>query len=272
MAETKEKKAIVVVSFGVSDENQQRRCIDALVADIKVEFPDYEVRTAFTSAMIRRRLEKEGRHIPALEDVLTDLSAEGYTFVALQPTHLTPGEEFDNKIRAIVEGDGFPALKIAVGRPVFTWQGEEGKPDDYADGLKMLLECFILVEDEELVLMGHGSPHRHNPVYERLQAISDKEYKHMHVGVIEETDTPNLNTVIERLKKTGTDKIFLAPLMFVGGVHVMEDMAGNEPESWKSILRGEGYEVNVLPHGLGSLPRFRQVYIEHLRDAIDGKY
>ena len=264
----KEKKAIVVVSFGVSDENQQRRCIDALVADIMQEFPDYEVRLAFTSAMIRRRLEQEGRHMPSLEEVLAEMAEAGFTKVAIQPTHLTPGEEFDNKIRAIVEGDSFPTLQIGVGRPVFTWQGEEGKPDDYADGLDFLLECFILVEDEELVLMGHGSPHRHNPVYERLQAIADRENKHMHVGVIEDSDTPNLETVKERLKKTGTDKIFLAPLMFVGGVHVMEDMAGNEPESWKSILRAEGYEVNVLPHGLGSLPKFRRIYVEHLKDAI----
>ena len=61
--------------------------------------------------------------------------------------------------------------------------------------------------DEELILIGHGSPHRHNSVYENLQRLADDQNLKIHIGVIEPNDTPNFENVLDRLKKFHTKKI-----------------------------------------------------------------
>ena len=44
------KGAIVAVSFGVGDIHVKERCLDALLADVRKAFRDFEVREAWTSS------------------------------------------------------------------------------------------------------------------------------------------------------------------------------------------------------------------------------
>ena len=123
--------------------------------------------------------------------------------------------------------------------------------------LSVILNCFKCAADEDLILVGHGSPHRHNPIYEQLQLISGER---IHIGVIEESDTPNFADVIKRLKQSRADKILLAPLLFNGGVHVTEDIAGD----WFNRLTAQNYKVRVITDGLGSFKEFRELYMKKL--------
>ena len=50
------KKAILVVSFGTSYEETREKTIGAIEEDFRRAFPDFEVRRAFTSGMIIRKL------------------------------------------------------------------------------------------------------------------------------------------------------------------------------------------------------------------------
>lgn len=63
-----------------------------------------------------------------------------------------------------------------------------------------------LADGEELVLMGHGSPHYHNPIYEYLQSFADKQKWPVHIGVVESEDYPNQQDVIDRLLAKGCQK------------------------------------------------------------------
>ena len=45
------------------------------------------------------------------------------------------------------------------------------------------------------------------------------------------------------------------PFMIVAGDHAQNDMAGEEPDSWKSVLENEGFQVTVQLDGLGSFRR-----------------
>jgi sirohydrochlorin cobaltochelatase len=63
-----------------------------------------------------------------------------------------------------------------------------------------------LGDGEELVLLGHGSPHQHNPVYEKLQERVDRQKLPVHIGVEEEGDTPNFPMVLARLQMRMTLK------------------------------------------------------------------
>ena len=262
------KQAIVLASFGVSDPKQRAACIEPLTDDIRRAFPAYDVYEAYTSAMIRRRLAAAGIKMSSLEEQLEYLEASGYTKVVVQPSHLTPGEEYDYKIRPAVQKFLPRFSTLQLGRPAFFLAGGVGQPDDYQRGLQALWDTFSLAPEEALVLMGHGSTHRHNDVYERLQQAADARFLPLHIGVLEDEDTPTLATVINRLRSSGAKKVLLAPLLLVGGVHTAEDMAGEQPSSWKNRLQAADFEVRLHMQGLGGSADFRALYVEHLQELI----
>ena len=51
------KQAIVLTSFGALDDGSRERCLDALEADFRAEFPEAVIVQAFTSVFIRNALE-----------------------------------------------------------------------------------------------------------------------------------------------------------------------------------------------------------------------
>ena len=205
------RQAIVIASFG---------CLDALEADFRAEFPEAVIVQAFTSTFIRTSLEKRGLHVDSLEEALLRLSEEDVTHVLVQPTYMTPGEEYEKKVLDVVPAYTSRYEKLTVGEPAFF---EEA---DYTRNLIALCRSIFVPRDAELVLLGHGSPHRHNPVYERLQAEIDAQQLPIHVGVLESTDTPDFKMVLERLQKRQVREVLLAPLLLTSGMHVARDMAG----------------------------------------------
>ena len=138
-------------------------------------------------------------------------------------------------------------------------------------GLGAVYAIHQLGDDEELVLLGHGSPHQHNPVYEKLQERADRQKLPVHIGVVEEGDTPNFPMVLARLQEKGAKKVLLAPLLLSGGLHVREDMAGEGAGSWLSRLRKNGLEVRAELRGLAEYPAFRQLYINKALALVKGE-
>ncbi len=57
--------------------------------------------------------------------------------------------------------------------------------------------------------------------------------------------------------------------MSVAGDHANNDMAGDEEDSWKSILEKEGFEVNIIMKGLADYPEVVNLWVQHLREAFD---
>jgi len=258
------KQAIVVTSFGVSDQSVKKKCIDSVIEDVRREFPNFAVFEAWTCHFLIKKLAKEGIKYGTLEAVLDNLAEAGYEKVVILPTHLTPGEEFTNKIlQPVEEAKGkFAQLKVAY--PVLTGD----KPGDYAGKAELLADLSALEAGEELVLMGHGSPHKHNPVYELIQQYADDTNMPVHIGVVEEDDHPNLKDVIRRLQDRGVKKVFMRPMMLVGGDHANNDMAEDEPDSWKNQLQSAGIQVRCSTSGLGENDKYRSLYIEKLQEVI----
>ncbi len=56
------KKAILVVSFGTTYHESRMKTIEAIEQSIREEFPEYEVRRAFTSRIIIEILKKKRQH------------------------------------------------------------------------------------------------------------------------------------------------------------------------------------------------------------------
>ena len=249
------KEAIIFTSFGATDSKVRTQTIDATVEDIKSAFPNIEVRQAYTSNFIRRKLNAQGLKMLSIEEQINSLRADGFNKIIILPSHLTPGEEFENKIKI------FAAADIIILPPLFSLNCDT---EFDREAFKIVLECFKINENEQLVLIGHGSPHRHNPVFENLQKLVDNEGLKVHIGVIESNDTPNFEDVIKRLQKNKATDILIAPLLFNGGSHINIDIAGDNDNSWKTRLIETGYNVRVCTEGLGTFKEFRQLYVKKL--------
>ena len=242
--------AIVLTSFGSADD-EIRKLFDTLANDIRKSFPKFEVRQAFTSNFMIRKLARLNVFVPTVDAAISSLRVEGYRKIFVLPTLLTPGEEFDNKIKICAAPD------VEIISPLLS--NDCSTPFD-KKVFATILECFTHDDDETLILIGHGSPHRHNPVYENLQRLSDE----ILIGVLEPTDTPNFDDVVARLKTSRTGKILLAPMLFNGGMHLTQDISG----TWRENLSALGYDVRICASGLGTFEKFRGLYLEKLREVI----
>lgn len=248
------KIALVLASFGVENKEARENGLAKLVEELEAALP-CDVFEAYTSAFIRNRLLARGIAVPSLRERLAALKDRGYTEIYIQPTHLTPAEEFEKKVMTEAREAKTPSVHLRVGEPLF--YGDR----DYRDGLLTAFGEQELGEDEELVFLGHGSPHRHNPVYERVQRVADMMKLHCHIGVVEESDTPNFEDVLGRLKSREAKNVLLAPLLLSCGVHVKKDMAGEVESSWRSRLEAAGFKVRVNMRGLCEFARVRELYI-----------
>ena len=254
------KRAILFTSFGVANEQARKSCIDAAAGRIKDAYPDFEVRQAYTSVFIKKKLARQGIQVDSLPEALERLQVEGFSHVLIQPGYLTAGEEYEKKVLQVAAKYQDCFEQLLISRPIME------RPEDGAAVLRVLQEIFSLAEGEELVMVGHGSPHQHNPAYENLQQLADKADFPLHIGVIEPTDTPAFGDVLARLQAKGVKKILLAPLLLSGGSHVNEDIAGAEPESWLNRLQAAGFCVRTNLRGMGEYPTFQQLYVQRLQE------
>ena len=117
--------------------------------------------------------------------------------------------------------------------------------------------------------MGHGTEADSNQVYPRLQeTLKEAGYTDYFIGTVEAE--PSLEDVTASLKEAGGYKrVVLRPLMVVAGDHANNDMAGDEEDSWKSVLNKEGYETECVLEGLGQIPAIRELYVQHTKAAMD---
>lgn len=259
------KRALLLVSFGVLAEASRARSLDALAEDFRQAFPAWTVRQAYTSRFLKAKLSERGVSVDSLPEALARLEGEGYDTVFVQPTYLTPGEEYEQKVCTVVAQYASHFAALLLGAPAFA------RPACDIRGLRAVEAAHAVSSGTQLVLLGHGSPHQHNPVYERLQAVVDEAGLPIHIGVLEPSDWPTFDDVLQRLRRVPAaeaGRILLAPLLLAGGRHVTRDMAGEDKDSWQSRLQAAGFPVESVLHGLGEYPAFRHVYIAQARDDL----
>ena len=59
------------------------------------------------------------------------------------------------------------------------------------------------------------------------------------------------------------------PFMSVAGDHARNDLAGDEEDSWKSILTKQGFECDVTLKGTAEYDNMIDIWAGHLKDAMD---
>jgi sirohydrochlorin cobaltochelatase len=257
------KPVVLVVSFGTSFAETREKTIGAIESAIAVAYPDYEQRRAFTSQIIIDRVSRrDGVKIDNVTRAMRRLRSDGVKELVVQPTHIMNGIEYD-QLRAEIKPFERYFDSVRYGVPLLI-SGE-----DYTQVIAAIVDSTreYLASDTAVVFMGHGTEHEANGVYARLDALLKAQNPHYFVATVEAE--PTLDDVIAGFAPLGIKKVVLLPFMIVAGDHATNDMAGDEDDSWKSILEAKGYTVTPVLKGLGEYPEIRRIFVRHAGEAIN---
>lgn len=258
-----DKKAILLVSFGTSVEAAQ-----AVYAKIdsatRARFPGVEVRWAFTSRKIRAKLAAQGQVRLSPIQALANLAEDGYARVAMQSLHIIPGEEFEGLKDIAARWEGMPkGLKqVEVGMPLL----------DSGEDRQRTVQAMLAHAPKErqpgeaLVYMGHGTSHAANSIYVEVAGLLNRLDPNAFLATVE--GSPDLGSVRRELTTRGVKKAWLIPFMSVAGDHALNDMAGDEEDSWKSILDRDKISSQPVLTGMAEHPEIVAIWLDHLQAAL----
>ncbi|MCD8194163.1 MAG: sirohydrochlorin cobaltochelatase [Tannerellaceae bacterium] len=247
-----DKAALLMVHFGSTHNDTRNLTIDPLNEEARQTFGNQlEVREAWTSRIVIRRMKERGVEKPNPTEALHQLKKEGFTHILIQSSNIIEGIEMEALRRevALIE-DEFKDIRI--GNPLLY------TPEDYETTIRVLTENKK--ENGAVVWVGHGTYLPATAQYTMLDyMLKANGYTNYHVGTIE--GYPALEDVVNRLKATHTKEVLLVPFMFVAGEHAKNDIA----EDWVKELEKNGFEVSVQLQGLGEIPGIRKLFIDHIR-------
>lgn len=245
-----DKAAILMVHFGTTHDDTREKTIDALNKKVKAAFPNVEVREAYSSRIVIKRLGDNGITKQNTEEALKQLQQNGYTHLLIQPSTIIDGIEMESIYKNV--NPFLSSFKdIRLGAPLLY------SPEDYAKVIEVLTAGSD--KNTAYVWVGHGTYDATTAQYAMLDyMLKSKGHSNYFVGTIE--GYPAYEDMLAQLKASGLKKVVLVPFMFVAGEHAKNDIAVD----WKEDLEKEGYSVEVRTEGLGENPPIQALYIAHL--------
>ena len=257
--EKNDKASVLMVHFGTTFDDTRKNTIDAVNDEAKKEFPDMEVREAYTSRIIMRRLKERGIVKDNPAEALDKLAKEGYTHIIVQPTNVINGVE-SKTLEQQLEMYKDKFKEIRTGSALLS------TPEDYKAVAEIInKEVGELADDEAVVLVGHGTHDSGNAAYPAMDYTAKSMGYKFYVGTIE--GFPEFDDVVRGLKKDNIKKVILMPFMFVAGDHANNDIAVD----WKEELEKEGFIVEVKLTSLGMMEDIRKMFIDHAKFMLENK-
>ena len=241
------KKAILVTSFGTSHKDTRKKCLDSIQREVEEKYGSENVERAYTSGIIRQIIEKkEGVHIFDQEEGLKVLKDKGFEEIITMSLHILDGIEYSKL------DDKFGKIS----KPLLA---------DDEDFKKIVenKEFNDLEGDDAIVFMGHGTEIEADYAYQKLQEEYLKAGKN-NIFIATVDGKVTIKDVIEKMKGKGFKKILLKPFMIVAGDHAKNDMSSDDEDSWKTILKNEGYEVTSVLKGMGEYEFIRKMFMDKL--------
>ena len=290
------KNAVVLAMFGTTVESALQALLN-IRTKIEDRFPNTKVRIAFTSNIIRKKWQhraEDSEYIKAHPEIpddilhvktplatIADLQNDGYDNIVIQPTLISMGEEFldlHTYVKALMNMGTFkkpkykPFHRVALGRPAL---GTYGMRFPYSEDIVAVAKAMApdvklaTKEKAGIVYMGHGNDYfpGNGGAYLEFASKMRKIYPDVVTAIGNVEGYPGIEEVMETLKLYGIKKVILKPFMVVAGDHSINDMAGDEKDSWKSILVKNGFEVVTVAKGLGENDNFCNIFANHAVDA-----
>ena len=270
-------RVLLICGFGTGDADEMERTYGRLVEEAREAVLEAareaesvtSVRLALTSPKVIGRLYRErGIKLPdvrsALEDILGGAACDAAVGGALGDAageieeiriltvQVVGGTEFE-KLKAIADTYS-GQVRISLDSPLLAGP----KIDFVAD---MLVEEAASFKEEVIVYVGHGT-HGRDPrgpaAYRKLQElIHDRGNGNTFIGELQ----TGIEPVIRELSEKAFRRVRLCSLMMVSGHHWIEDVAGENDDSWKNVLTRAGYEVTCVRTGLLERKEVREILI-----------
>jgi len=248
------KPVIVLCTFGTSTEAMAT--YDYINEIISKNYPEYEIQWAYTSSIVIKKLKEDGIVNHTLSEVYENLRKEGKTNVIVQSLHIVPGQEFHQKI-VMVPAKG---LNVKYGYPLLS-------DDSDFEKLSKALESHFAPENESVtILCGHGNDHHpeFNASLIRMDEYLRKNRKNTFLATVE--GQPGIEKAFNDVRDAGLGKVHFVPIMLVAGDHIINDVMGDEEDSWKNQLapmeatteKGMGYNGAVL-----------RIFMDHINKALE---
>lgn len=256
-------EALLSASFGTSYEETRAKTIDAVEERLRGQYPDWAFYSAWTSGRIIAKVKKErGEHHDTLDEAFERMAADGVDDVVVSTMCLMQGAESKKIETAAKEWAKAGKRSIRVARPLLSSAADRKRV------AQVLCDEFAAVgEGDALLLMGHGSPYAPNDVYRDLQSELHASGKtSFFVATVE--GEPTFEDALPLLKESGARCVYLAPLMMVAGDHAANDLAGDDDDSWASLLAAQGFQVKPVLKGLGEYAGIHQLVCDHVNDAL----
>ena len=224
--------------------------------------PGKEVRWAYTSSMIRKKLARQRIVKESVNEALERLGKDGYKNIAVLPLQIIPGVEFHlirQEVASFLHTKEAAGITIAVGHPLLS---------GYDDAIRVARTLISDAPEERkasdaLVFMGHGSGHHPSDLfYTALDSILRDLDPKAFLGTVE--GHPTLDDVVRKCVASDCAKAWLIPFMAVAGDHAVNDMSGDEVHSWKSVLGKAGIAGVPVLRGVLDCAGIRDVWLDHL--------
>lgn len=249
------KKALLVVSFGTSVKETVSKTIIPTEEKLKSNHEDRDFFRCYTSPRIIAKLRKRGESIDNFEEALIKIADGGYEDILVQTTFLLEAIEYEKIVKTLDEyRDRFK--KVFLGRALL---GGEKNIMSVANAID--LDIRDVLKSKPTVFMGHGTDHAEDVVYEKVESALRELSNSVYVGSVE--GERNIDDIIKELKNDGVTKVNLVPFMLVCGLHVKEDMIGEDEDSWKNSLNRNGIETDEVLIGMGELESIQDIIVNN---------
>ncbi len=254
-----ERMAILMVHFGSTHRDTQEQSLARINARVQSAFPGVNLREAYSSRIVLKRLRERGEVKPTPLEALTQLRSEGYTHILVQPSFLLHGEEMEalrNDVRAVAHLFD----EVRLGSPILS------EEKDYQSMIDFL--CDGAEQDALYLWVGHGTQVAATAQYAMLDHMLLLQGKgHIVIGCIE--GYPHYSEALKRLRgqgattgvRGGKPRVVLRPLLLTAGEHAKNDIS----IEWRQALEREGYRVEVIARGLGEYEAIQRMIVDRVR-------
>lgn len=253
-----DKAAVLLVSFGTTHDDTRAVTIDALYDKVRLIYPQLTVARSFTSRIILRRLKARGLEFDSPIEAMEKLRAQGITHLVIQSTNIIEGEEMESLRRDAETMRPF-FKEIRLGTPLL-YSVEDA---EHVVDILVARHPADVEQNAHILFVGHGTEGPATAIYSQLDYMF-KAAGHVnhHVGTIE--GYPTLDNALAQIQAAMGKQVTLVPLMFVAGDHAKNDISVD----WKEALEDAGLQVQLNIEGLGEVPEVQNIFLAHLRYAL----
>ncbi len=251
-----DKHGILLAAFGTTVP-EALKSYENIERVVKENNPGVPVCWAYTSRMVREKLRKSGTAVKSVRGKLNEMFLEGFTSVKVVSLHMVPGEEY-HKLSAEAGVFRQPMMgfkELEIGKPLL----HDANSMDLLCNAVMSALPAERTPGDAIVLMGHGNRKGICELnYIAAAAELNRRDENIFLATVE--GKPDFESVRQKIKAANFSGVFLMPFMLVAGDHARNDLAGNDADSWKSILESDGIACVPVLKGLGEYDAIAKLF------------